>query len=177
MREDKILRVDYHPSSKDTMFVRLLQDYQDQSGYGAILGAQGDGWGQFPHSYHVPSAGLAGTWVHIFRPNLINEMTAGTNRSHQGNAPTENTLFGASLLPLKDQSGQALNLPNLFGANRLNLLPAVNFGLPSGFTALSSPTAIPSLPTFGFDSRWPFDGTQYTYNFTDGLTCTPEPTQ
>src|SRR5207302_5925043 len=23
---------------------------------------------------------------------------------------------------------------------------------------------------FGFDSRWPFDGTQYTYNFTDSVT-------
>ena len=171
VREDKILRVDYAPSTRDTMFVRLLQDYQNQSGYGAILGAIGDGWGQFPHSYHVPSAGIAATYVHIFRPNLINELTLGTNRSHQGNAPIETKLFDASLLPLKDSSGQALNLPNIFsGANYLNLLPAVNFGLPSGFTAQSSPASIPALPGFGFDSRWPFDGTQYTYNLTNNIT-------
>src|SRR5260370_30490968 len=130
VREDKILRVDYHPSSKDTMFVRLLQDYQDQSGYGAILGALGDGWGQFPHSYHVPSVGLASTYVHIFRPNLINELTVGTNRSHQVNSHTETTLFGTSQLTLEDASGKAHNLPNLYGANYLNLLPPFRLHLP-----------------------------------------------
>jgi hypothetical protein len=169
-REDKILRVDYNISQKDTMFVRLLQDYQDQSGYGAILGALGDGWGQFPHSYHIPSAGVAMTYVHTFKPNLLNEMTAGINRAHQGNSPTETKLFGESQLPLKDSSGQVLKLPNLFGANSLNLLPQVNFGLPSGFSAQSSPTGIPNLPAFGFDSRWPFDGTDEAHNFTDTVT-------
>ena len=169
-REDKILRVDYNMTNKDTMFVRLLQDYQDQSGYGAILGAQGDGWGQFPHSYHIPSAGAAMTYIHTFRPNLINELTLGINRAHQGNSPTEDSLFGASQLPLKDSSGQTLKLPNLFGANYLNLLPAVNFGLPSGFSAQSAPAGLPSLPAFGFDSRWPFDGTDEAHNLTDNVT-------
>jgi hypothetical protein len=169
-REDKILRVDYNATSKDTMFVRLLQDYQDQSGYGAILGAIGDGWGQFPHSYHIPSAGAALTYVHTFKPNLINELTMGVNRAHQGNNPTDDKLFAASQLPLKDGSGNALKLPNLFGANYLNLLPAVNFGLPSGFSAQSSPAGIPALPGFGFDSRWPFDGTDEAHNLTDTVT-------
>jgi hypothetical protein len=169
-REDKILRVDYNASTRDTMFVRLLQDYQDQSGYGAILGALGDGWGQFPHSYHIPSAGVAMTYVHTFRPNLINEMTLGINRAHQGNSPTETALFSASQLPLKDASGNAIKLPNLFGANSLNLLPQVNFGLPSGFSAQSSPLGIPGLPAFGFDSRWPFDGTDESHNVTDNVT-------
>ena len=35
-REDKILRVDYNLSSKDTLFVRLIQDAFENSGYGAI---------------------------------------------------------------------------------------------------------------------------------------------
>ena len=169
-REDKILRVDYNMSTKDTMFVRLLQDYQDQSGYGAILGAIGDGWGQFPHSYHIPSTGAAMTYVHIFRPNLINELTVGINRAHQGNNPTDDTLFNNSLLPLKDASGAALTLPNLFGANYLKLLPQVNFGLPSGFSAQSAPAGLPNLPGFGFDSRWPFDGTDEAHNLTDNVT-------
>ncbi len=169
-REDKILRVDYNISSNDTMFVRLLQDYQDQSGYGAILGALGDGWGQFPHSYHIPSAGAAATYIHTFRSNLINEMTLGINRAHQGNSPTEDTLFAASQLPLKDANGNAIKLPNLFGANTLNLLPQVNFGLAPGFSGQSSPLGIPNLPQFGFDSRWPFDGTDESHNIVDNLT-------
>src|SRR5260370_1982613 len=59
---------------------------------------------QFPHSYHIPSAGVAMTYVHTFKPNLVNEMTAGINRAHQGNSPTETKLFGASQLPLDRKS-------------------------------------------------------------------------
>ncbi len=170
-RLDKILRVDYNISSKDTMFVRLLQDYQAQSGFGAILGAGGDGWGQFPHSYFIPSAGFAATYIHTFRSNLINEATIGQNRAHQQNQQTNSALYNKSLLPLTS-SGTTLTLPTIFpaSANYLNLLPNVNFGLPSGFSASSSPTGIPNLPTFGFDSRWPFDGTDNLLTFTDNVT-------
>jgi hypothetical protein len=170
-RTDKILRVDYTISSKDTMFVRLLQDYQAQSGYGAILGAAGDGWGQFPHSYFIPSAGFATTYIHTFKPNLLNEATVGQNRAHQQNKQTNTALYDKSLLPLTS-NGQTLTLPTIFpsSANYLNLLPNVNFGLPSGFTASSAPTGIPNLPSFGFDSRWPFDGTDNLATFTDNVT-------
>ena len=169
-REDKILRVDYNVSPKDTMFVRLIKDNFENAGYGAILGAIGDGWGQFPHSYHNPSKGLAATYIHTFRPNLINELTTGINYNHQGNSPTELSSFAASQLPLKDASGTTLALPNLFGANYLKLLPQVNFGLPSGFSAQSAPTGLPNLPGFGFDSRWPFDGTDESQNLNDNVT-------
>ncbi|HEV1288079.1 MAG TPA: TonB-dependent receptor, partial [Bryobacteraceae bacterium] len=170
-RRDNILRVDYNMSTHDTLFVRLLQDYQAQSGFGAILGAAGDGWGQFPHNYFIPSAGFASTYVHTFRPNLINEMTVGQNRAHQQNVPTDPTSYKASQLPLTS-GGQTLTLPSIFGpaGNYLNLLPTVNFGLPSGFTAQSAPTGIPNLPSFGFDSRWPFDGTDSLLTFSNNLT-------
>ncbi|MGH9612136.1 MAG: hypothetical protein ACRD4P_03550, partial [Bryobacteraceae bacterium] len=170
-RSDKILRVDYNASTKDTMYVRLLQDYQAQSGYGAILGALGDCWGQFPHSYFIPSAGIAGTYIHTFSPNVINELTMGINKAHQQNKPTDPALYKASQLPLKS-NGQTLSLPTIFpaSANYLDLLPAVNFGLPSGFTAQSAPTGIPNLPQFGFDSRWPFDGTDSLTTITDNIT-------
>jgi hypothetical protein len=176
-RRDNILRVDYNISSHDTMFVRLLQDYQAQSGFGAILGAAGDGWGQFPHSYFIPSAGYASTYVHTFRPNLINEMTVGQNRAHQQNMPTDPASYKASQLPFTS-NGQALTLPTIFGAsaNYLNLLPNVSFGIPSGFTAQAAPASIPNIPGgatgngFGFDSRWPFDGTDSLITFSDNIT-------
>src|SRR5205085_11449426 len=40
----------------------------------------------------------------------------------------------------------------------------------NGFTAQSAPTAIPNLPAFGFDSRWPFDGTDSIQNLSDNIT-------
>ena len=170
-RVDKILRLDYNISSKDSMFWRGLKDYQAQTGYGAILGAAGDAWGQFPHSYFIPSVGFAMTYIHTFRPNLINEATVGQNRAHQQNQETNSALYNKSLLPLTS-NGQTVVLPTIFpaSANYLNLLPNINFGLPSGFSASSAPTGIPSLPSFGFDSRWPFDGTDNLLTFTDNIT-------
>jgi hypothetical protein len=169
-RADQILRVDYNATSQDTLFVRLIKDAFENNGPGAILGALGDGWGQFPHAYDNPSKGIALTYVHTFRPNLINELTTGENYNHQSNSPTDQTAFSASLLPLKDSNGNILKLPNLNGANYLNLLPQINFGLPSGFSAQSAPTGLPNLPQFGFDSRWPFDGADQSENLTDNLT-------
>jgi len=175
-REDKILRIDYNLSSKTQMFVRLQNDYQNQSGYGAILGAAGDGWGQYPHSYHIPSAGAVATIIHTFRPNLVNEFSWGINRAHQGNSPVDppNGLpaYSSSLLPLKDANGNSLSLPHVFsGNNYLNLLPNINFGFPTGFSAQSGGLTVPNTPGFGFDSRWPFDGTDQVQNVTDTVTA------
>src|SRR5258708_39453362 len=89
---------------------------------------------------------------------------------HQVNSPTDAASFAASESPMKDSNGNTLQLPNLFGANYLKLLPQVNFGLPSGFTAQSAPTGLPNLPQFGFDSRWPFDGADQSENLTDNVT-------
>jgi hypothetical protein len=171
-REDRILRVDYNVGPKTTAFVRLLQDYQGQDGYGAILGPSGDGWGQFPHGYDIESAGAAMTVIHTFRPNLLNEFTWGINRAHQIVSPINQSgqpQYSSSLLPLKDANGNALTLPRIFGANALNLLPNINFGLPTGFTAQSAGLTIPNLPSFGFDSRWPFNGTDQVQNFNDNI--------
>ncbi len=74
-RHDRILRVDYPISSKTTSYVRLLQDYTGNDGYGQILGALGDGWRQFPHGYDIPSASAVAALIHTFRPNLISETT------------------------------------------------------------------------------------------------------
>jgi hypothetical protein len=170
-RHDRILRVDYPVSSKMTSYVRLLQDYTGNDGYGQILGALGDGWRQFPHGYDIPSAGAVASVIYTFKPNLILETMWGITRGHQMNTPTDQTLYNNSLLPLKDASGSAVPLPRLFpGANTLNLMPQINFGLPSGFSAQSSGQSVPNAPSYGFDSRWPFDGTDQVQTVSSNLT-------
>ena len=37
------------------------------------------GWGQLATDYGIRSAGAVATVIHTFRPNLINEFTAGIN--------------------------------------------------------------------------------------------------
>ena len=168
-RHDRILRVDYAMSSKASSYVRLIQDYTGNDGYGQILGALGDGWRQFPHGYDIPSAGAVGSLVYTFRPNLILETMYGITRGHQMNTPTDIDLYNNSLLPLKDAQG-VIPLPRLFqDANYLNLRPQINFGFPTGFTAQSAGQGITNAPSYGFDSRWPFDGTDQVQTISSNL--------
>jgi hypothetical protein len=170
-RHDRILRVDYPISSKATSYVRLLQDYTGNDGYGQILGALGDGWRQFPHGYDIPSAGAVASLIYTFRPNLVLESMWGITRGHQMNTPTDQELYNNSLLPLKDAQGNAVPLARLFpGSNTLNLRPQVNFGFPSGFSPQSAGQTVPNAPSYGFDSRWPFDGTDQVQTVNSNLT-------
>ncbi len=180
--DDKILRIDYNLSSKAQAFVRLLQDYQAQNGYSTTVGPPGGAWGQFPDSYHVQAAGALATVVYTFSPTLINEASWGINRGQQGVGPLTDTsadtstggarTYAQSQLPLVDSSGNALTLPriNPASANTLNLLPQVNFGLPSGYSAQSAGQGISGAPNFSLDSRWPFTGTDQLQTIQDKIT-------
>ncbi len=179
--DDKILRVDYNFSPKVTTFVRLLQDYQAQNGYNTTVGPPGGAWGQFPDSYHVQSVGALGTLVYTISPTLINEVSWGINRGKQGVEPLTDTsadtatggamTYQQSLLPLKDSNGNALTLPRINqNSNILNLLPQVNFGLPSGYSAQSSGQGVTAAPNFSLDSRWPFTGTDQLQTLQDKIT-------
>ncbi len=178
--EDKVLRLDYNISPKLITFVRLLQDYQAVDGYAGTVGPAGGNWGQFEHSYHVQAAGALATAIYTFSPRLINEATYGINRGKQGVNPLDQVdsaavggtkTYADNLLPLKDINGQAVSLPRInAGSNILSLLPQVNFGIPSGFTAQSAGQGITNAPTFGHDPRWPFTGTDSVHTFSDRIT-------
>ena len=149
-------------------------------GYAGTTGPAGGNWGQFPHSYHVQSAGALATLIYTISPTMINEVSWGVNRGRQGNNPLDTATskavggtktYADNLLPLKDSSGNAIALPRINqGSNILNLLPQVNFGLPSGFTAQSAGQGLSQGPTFGHDSRWPFTGTDMVQSLTDKVT-------
>ena len=184
--DDKILRIDYNPTQKLMTYARLLQDYQAVDGYGGTVNPPGGAWGQFPASYHVQAAGAVGTVVYTFSPNLVNEFTYGVTRGLQGVNPLTDTsadkatggvkTYAENLLPLKGANGQAITLPRINqGSNVLNLLPQVNFGLPSGFSAQSSGQGISGAPVFGHDSRWPFTGTDMVQSITDKVTWVKGP--
>ncbi len=179
--DDKILRLDYAISPKIVSYVRLLQDYQAQNGYNTTVGPPGGAWGQFPDSYHVQSAGALGTVVYTISPTLISELSWGINRGRQGVEPLTDTsadtatggakTYAQSLLPLKDSNGSPLTLPRINqNSNILNLLPQVNFGLPSGYSAQSSGQGVTAAPNFSLDSRWPFTGTDQLQTLQDKTT-------
>ncbi len=178
--EDKILRLDYNLSNKVVLYGRLIQDYQAVDGYSVTVGPPGGNWGQFPASYHVQAAGAVGTLVYTFSPTLINEFSWGVNRGKQGvnpldevgsNAVGGNKTYEDALLPLKDSGGNAITLPRINqGSNILNLLPQVNFGFPSGFSAQISGRGVNGAPGFSHDTRWPFVGTDTVQTVQDKAT-------
>jgi hypothetical protein len=189
--KDKILRLDFPVGNKTQVFVRGLLNYYAVNGAGSIDASTGAGWGQFLSSYSVPSAGIAVNAIHTFRPNLINEFTWGINHSRQIVAANDstspctgsiNSIPTGSALPyscsqlnnpnLKGPAGEAVTFPNFFpGANALNLIPNVSFGSGGGFSVQSAGQAPPgTLPSFGYDSRWPFTGVDQLSSVTDNLT-------
>jgi hypothetical protein len=168
-REDRILRVDYNLNQKTTLYVRLIQDYQDEQAMTGLYHLTG-GWGQGYTDYGAPSAGAVVNLIHTFRSNLIEEFTAGVNHFHEQLSPTDPATFAAeNELPLKDASGNALPLPSAFpGANVLNLRPQISFGTSGAQSAGQAVTG--TAPTFGFDGRWPFFGNDGLINITNNAT-------
>jgi hypothetical protein len=170
-REDRVLRVDFKLGEKTSSYVRLIQDYFGESGYGTRLAPAGGSWGQFATTFAFPSAGGVITLIHTFRPNLINEFTAGVNRSHQITA-ADDPKYANSLLPLKGADGKVISLPNFFNVNPYNLLPNINFGTSGAQTAGQTVT---NPPRFGWDSRWPYEATDTLYNLTNNVTWVKGP--
>ncbi len=178
--QDKVLRFDYNPTSKINTYLRLIQDYQAVDGYAGTVGPVGGAWGQFPHSYNVRAAGAVGTVIYTISPTIITESTWGVNRGKQGVNPIDDVTttatggtrtYADNQLPLKNSAGQAIPLPRIFReSNVLNLLPQVNFGFPSGFSAQSAGQGITRAPAFGHDSRWPFVGTDTVQSITNKTT-------
>ena len=185
---DRILRVDAPLGKKTSFYMSALQDYYATHGAGSLLQANGAGWGQFLSTYGVPNVNLAANLVHTFTPNLINEFTAGINRSFQIVDADNNSDCNASItsigpgqaLPypcslrsnpnVKGPNGEKVNFPDLFpGANDQNLLPNIDFTTAGGgFSQQIAPTqGVTNAPSFGVNSRWPFRGTDQITSVTD----------
>ena len=167
-REDRILRLDYNLGPKTTSYISLIQDFQADRGVGATLNG-GGGWGQYSSNYDILSAGFSLTVIRTIRNNLINESVVGINRAHQIVSPTDSERFASvnELPALKGPDGKPVSLPHFFPGNVLNLIPNINFGTNG---AQSAGQAVTAAPTFGRDSRWPFNGTDQILNVSDNVT-------
>jgi hypothetical protein len=168
--EDRILRLDYNVAAGTQAFVRLINDYQADRGIGATLNSTG-GWGQLPTDYGIQSAGAVATVIHTFRPNLINEFTAGVNRAHQTvTVESQTELATNQLAALKGPEGQGITLPKIYPGNEYglmtNLIPNIRY---STLNPQSAGQGITNAPAFTFDARFPFDGTDQLENITDNV--------
>ena len=168
--EDRILRLDYNVAPATQAFIRLINDYQADRGYGGTLNSTG-GWGQLASDYGIQSAGAVLTVIHTFRPNLINEFTAGVNHIHQTvTVESQAQLAANQLSALKGPNGQAVSLPKIYSSNEFgvmtNLLPNIRL---STLNPQSAGQGITNVPSVTFDNRFPFDGTDQMDTLTDSI--------
>jgi hypothetical protein len=167
----RTLRIDFNFGPKTNMYVRLLQSLQNSIGVGSGQTLGGTAWGEFVNTNPQPGRGYVVGLVHTFRPNLITEFTIGQNYLHQQNQPNDAKAFAsiATLPNFKDASGKTVNLNQVFNGNFQNLIPAITFGRAKTQSAGNAVTGT-TAATFGFDNRWPFDGTESTSNLSDNVT-------
>jgi len=164
--EDRILRIDYNVASNTQAFVRLLNDYQADRGPGSTLNTSGL-WGQLSTDYGIQGAGAVATVIHTFRPNLINEFTAGVNRARQSVTISDPAKFATNQLPaLKGPNGEAIALPKIYNVNNYNLIPNIRF---TNLNPQSAGQGVTNPPAFTFDARFPFQGTDQFTNITDNI--------
>jgi len=174
---NRTLRVDYNLTSKTTMYVRLIQNLYNTIGVGAGQTLGGTAWGQFVNTNPQNGRGDVVSVIHTFSPTFLTDFTIGGNFLHQQNQPNDPTAFAAAsqLSTFKYPSsvgaplaGTLVNPTQVFGGNYLQLIPNVNLGTNAAQTSGVGYTS--GTPAFGFDSRWPFDGTELTDNYSNNWT-------
>ena len=143
---DSILRVDWNISSKTTAYVRGIKDNQaTRGGFGFVLASPA--WPQLPVNYQIPCQGIAGTVIHTFSPNRVNEITFGVNRGIQTEVPLSNAGLTSNL-----RSNLASNIPQFYpAANPYGLVPNATFGGVSDAGALNIDAR---FPYFGRNNVW-----------------------
>jgi hypothetical protein len=151
------------------MYLRGLQSLQNSIGVGSGQTLGGTNWGQYVNTNPQPGRGYVFGLVHTFRPNLITEFTMGSNYVHQQNRPDDPKAFAsiATLPNFKDAGGKVVSLNQVFNGNFQNLIPTINFGRAKTQSAGNAVTG--AAPAFGFDNRWPFDGTDNNSNLSDNI--------
>jgi hypothetical protein len=125
-------RVDQKFSDKDNMFARFSIENQP-SFIPGTFGGLADGGGFFSGDENFSYRSVAISWMHVFKPELINEFRLGYNRVNaqrlQLNANT-------------DVSGSSeINFPGVPFSPGIGGLPQLNF---SDVATLGSPTFLPS---------------------------------
>lgn len=148
----ELLRIDWNVSSKTTFYARGINSYDAQKGdYNCCITSTT--WPHFATQYERKAPALVTTLIHTFSPTLVNELTFGVNRRVQLVSPQNQ-----ATLDQNDRTKLGITLPEFHPEiNPLHLLPNVTFG------------GVSNAPSFSYESRFPFFGTNNIWNWSDNL--------
>src|SRR5258708_11829600 len=89
-KRSQLFKIDYVPAEKDRIWVRGKTWLSTQQGYAVASGAKPTGF--FGQCYCFSEEGIATGWTHIFSSTVVNELSAGVRRNHEGWKPYNNPL-------------------------------------------------------------------------------------
>jgi hypothetical protein len=151
-KRSQLFKIDYVPAQKDRIWVRGKTWLSTQQGFAVAAGAKPTGF--FGQCYCFSEEGIATGWTHIFSPSLINELTAGVRRNHEGWKPYNSPLSTVLRSSVGFTAGQWYPSSNPDG-----IIPRFSFG-------------ISNAPDVTFDDRFLKNGTDFTFSFNDNLSWT-----
>ncbi len=158
-RHDQVLRVDYDVRPATTFYSRVQfgNEVNDRSRSGNLAASGNGGWPQFHSSYEIGTVSLVNTLLHSLSPSTVLELTVGLNWARQSVGPVEQSALDAN-----DRTLVLPGFPQFFpDANPLNLIPNMTF---------AGANALPNLPSFSFEARYPFNAQNTIWNYAANLT-------
>jgi hypothetical protein len=152
--DQQIVRIDYAPTARLHLFGRADFTTVNNNGYASTTNKYT--WA-FADNYQLVEPSYALNLTYTFSPTLVNEFNFGAS------AWNEYSKYNASDIAKVTLGASGFNLPSLYaGVNPLNLFPGVTFG---GVSNVSG-----DIPSYGWDSRFPFNDNVLNLSFSDGLT-------
>ena len=159
------LKLDYHPSNKDTFTLRGTTWWVDTRAYGCRVLGYASNFPIFKHHYTETTDTILLSWTRIVRPTVVNEFNIGMvgekENGHIGN------LFGRTAAHYFDPINRAklgFTLGQLFpAANPANVMPQEFFNF------------VPNNPGLEAEPRLPDNQGYPRFNLGDNLSWTRGP--
>jgi hypothetical protein len=158
-RHDQVVRMDYNIKTGTTFYTRVQfgNEVNDRSRSGFLAAGGNGGWPQFHSSYEIRTVSLVSTLLHSFNATTVLEVTTGMNWAHQSVRPMSQAALDAN-----DRTKVLPHLPQFFpSANPLRLIPNITF---------AGTNALPNMPSFSFEPRFPFNAQNTIWNDSANLT-------
>jgi hypothetical protein len=150
----EVVRVDYDPSEQLHIYAHVNQATINNDGYGSTTNKYT--W-LFPVNYQLTEPSYALDVTYTITPTIVNEFNFGASGWN------EYSKYDAANIAKVQLGASGFNLPSLYqGVNPMNLFPGVTFG---GVSSVSG-----DIPSYGWDSRFPFNDNVLNIAISDGLT-------
>jgi hypothetical protein len=139
-KRQHVLRVDYRPSDKDSIYVRGMTWFADNKGYAVPAGSSN--WGLVRQHYTFTDDGVLGNYTRIINPAVVNEFSLGLRHSVEAGPPLSQQELDRVI---RSKVGFLLGQFTP-GINPLNIIPQASFG------------GVPGAAAISYDGRFPLRG-------------------